>query len=113
MAKVAILGFGVVGSGVAEVLRRNGPHIDEKIHSAVELKYILDVRDFPNSPFAPYVVHDFAQIEGDPEVDIVVETIGGAKIAREFTEPRAPVRARAWSPPTRNWWPSTAASCCA
>ncbi len=86
MAKVAILGFGVVGSGVAEVLRRNGPHIDEKIHSAVELKYILDVRDFPNSPFAPYVVHDFAQIEGDPEVDIVVETIGGATIAREFTE---------------------------
>ncbi len=86
MSKVAILGFGVVGSGVAEVLQRNGAHIDEKVHSKVELKYILDVRDFPDSPFAAYVVHDFAVIEKDPEVDIVVETIGGAKVAREFTE---------------------------
>lgn len=86
MAKVAILGFGVVGSGVAEVLRRNGPHIDQKVHSPVELKYILDVRDFPDSPFAQYIIHDFSRIERDPEVDIVVETIGGVKIAKEFTE---------------------------
>lgn len=85
MSKVAILGFGVVGSGVAEVLKRNGPHIDEKVHGAVELKYILDVRDFPDSPFASLVIHDFSIIETDPEVDIVVETIGGATIAREFT----------------------------
>ena len=79
MSKVAILGFGVVGSGVAEVLKQNGTHIDEKVHAPVELKYILD------SPFAPLVIHDFAIIEQDPEIDIVVETIGGAKIAREFT----------------------------
>lgn len=85
MSKVAILGFGVVGSGVAEVLKQNGTHIDEKVHAPVELKYILDVRDFPDSPFAPLVIHDFAIIEQDPEIDIVVETIGGAKIAREFT----------------------------
>jgi len=85
MAKVAILGFGVVGSGVAEVLSVNGAHIDEKVHSTVELKYILDVRDFPDSPFAGKVIHDFSVIENDPEVDIVVETIGGAKVAREFT----------------------------
>lgn len=85
MSKVAILGFGVVGSGVAEVLKKNGPHIDEKVHSPVELKYILDLRDFPDSPFAPLVIHDFSIIEQDPEVDIVVETIGGAKIAREYT----------------------------
>ncbi len=85
MSKVAILGFGVVGSGVAEVLKKNGPHIDEKVHAPVELKYILDVRDFPDSPFASMVIHDFSIIEQDPEVDIVVETIGGAKIAREFT----------------------------
>lgn len=86
MAKVAILGFGVVGSGVAEVLKENGPHIDEKIHSTLELKYILDVREFPDSPFAPLMVKDFSLIESDPEVDIVVETIGGAKIAWEFTK---------------------------
>lgn len=85
MSKVAILGFGVVGSGVAEVLKENGPHIHEKVHAPLELKYILDVRDFPDSPFAPLVIHDFSIIEQDPEVDIVVETIGGAKIAREFT----------------------------
>lgn len=86
MAKVAILGFGVVGSGVAEVLSVNGDQIDRRVHSTVELKYILDVRDFPDSPFASKIIHDFSIIENDPDVDIVVETIGGAKIAREFTQ---------------------------
>lgn len=86
MAKVAILGFGVVGSGVAEVLSVNGAQIDRRVHSPVELKYILDVRDFPDSPFASKIIHDFSIIESDPEVNIVVETIGGAKIAREFTQ---------------------------
>lgn len=85
MTKVAILGFGVVGSGVAEVLRENADHISEKLHDSLELKYILDVRDFPDSPFANLVVKDFALVENDPEVDVVVETIGGAKIAWEFT----------------------------
>lgn len=86
MANVAILGYGVVGSGVAEVLKCNGPHIDEKVHAPVVLKYILDVRDFPDSPFSALIIHDFSIIENDPEVDIVVETIGGAKVAKEFTE---------------------------
>lgn len=85
MAKVAILGFGVVGSGVAEVLERNSLQIDQKVHAKVALKYILDVRDFPDSPFSSLIIHDFALIENDPEVEIVVETIGGAKIAYEFT----------------------------
>ncbi len=85
MAKVAILGFGVVGSGVAEVLARNGAHIGQKLHSNVELKYILDRRDFPDSPFSPRIIHDFDLIERDPEVEVVVETIGGAGAAKEFT----------------------------
>ena len=85
MVNVAILGFGVVGSGVAEVLTKNHTHIDEKVHNPVCLKYILDVRDFPDSPFAGKVVHDFSVIENDPEVSIVVETIGGAKAALDFT----------------------------
>ena len=85
MVNVAILGFGVVGSGVAEVLATNGPHIDQKVDDLIRLKYILDVRDFPDSPFADKVVHDFAVIENDPEVSIVVETIGGAKAALDFT----------------------------
>ena len=85
MVNVAILGFGVVGSGVAEVLATNGPHIDQKVDDLIRLKYILDVRDFPDSPFADKVVHDFSVIENDPEVSIVVETIGGAKVALDFT----------------------------
>ena len=85
MVNVAILGFGVVGSGVAEVLATNGPHIDQKVDDLIRLKYILDVRDFPDSPFAGKVVHDFSVIENDPEVSIVVETIGGAKAALDFT----------------------------
>ena len=85
MVNVAILGFGVVGSGVAEVLATNGPHIDKKVDDLIRLKYILDVRDFPESPFADKVIHDFSIIENDPEVNIVVETIGGAKVALDFT----------------------------
>ena len=85
MVNVAILGFGVVGSGVAEVLATNGSHIDKKVDDLIRLKYILDVRDFPDSPFADKVIHDFSIIENDPEVNIVVETIGGAKVALDFT----------------------------
>ncbi|HIT57541.1 MAG TPA: homoserine dehydrogenase [Candidatus Galloscillospira stercoripullorum] len=86
MVNVAILGFGTVGSGVAEVLTKNNAHIGEKVHNAVNLKYILDVREFPDSPFADKFVKDFSVIENDPEVQIVVETIGGARVAKDFTE---------------------------
>ena len=85
MVNVAILGFGTVGSGVAEVLTTNGGLIDHRVDDLVRLKYILDVRDFPDSPYADLFVKDFAVIEDDPELDIVVETIGGAKIALDFT----------------------------
>jgi len=85
MVNVAVLGFGVVGSGVAEVLATNGAHIDQKVDDFIRLKYILDVRDFPDSPYRDCFVKDIAVIEEDPEVDIVVETIGGATIALEFT----------------------------
>ncbi len=85
MVQVAILGFGVVGSGVAEVLTQNGGSIAERSGAGLELKYILDVRDFPDSPYADKFVKDFSVIENDPEVAVVVETIGGAKAALEFT----------------------------
>lgn len=85
MVNVAILGFGTVGSGVAEVLATNGGLIDRRVEDLVRLKYILDVREFPGSPFRDRFVKDFSVIENDPEVDIVVETIGGAKIALDFT----------------------------
>jgi homoserine dehydrogenase len=85
MVNVAILGFGTVGSGVAEVLTTNGELIDQRVNDLVRLKYILDVRDFPDSPYRDCFVKDFSVIENDPEVNIVVETIGGAKIALDFT----------------------------
>ena len=85
MVHVAILGFGTVGSGVAEVLTTNGGLIDHRVDDLVRLKYILDVRDFPDSPYADLFVKDFAAIESDPQVDIIVETIGGATIALDFT----------------------------
>ena len=85
MVNVAILGFGTVGSGVAEVLTTNGGLIDQRVENLVRLKYILDVRDFPDSPYRDCFVKDFGVIESDPEVDIVVETIGGATVALDFT----------------------------
>ncbi|MDE6589409.1 MAG: homoserine dehydrogenase, partial [Oscillospiraceae bacterium] len=85
MVNVAILGFGTVGSGVAEVLTGHESSIARKADGLIQLKYILDVRDFPDSPFADRFVKDFSVIENDPEVDIVVETIGGAGVALDFT----------------------------
>ena len=68
MVNVAILGFGVVGSGVAEVLTGTGEGIHKKADDLLALKYILDVRQFPDSPFAGCFVQDFSVIENDPEV---------------------------------------------
>ena len=86
MVNVAILGFGVVGSGVAEVLTGNVAGISNKADELISLKYVLDVRDFPDSPFAACFVKDFSVIEQDPEVNVVVETIGGVGAALDFTE---------------------------
>ena len=86
MTKVAILGFGTVGSGVAEVLSKNSQGIARRSGGEIQVKYILDVRDFPDSPFKDCFVKDFSIIENDPEVDVVVETIGGAKVALDFTQ---------------------------
>lgn len=85
MVNAAILGFGTVGSGVAEVLTMNGASIDERAGVPVRLKYILDVRDFSGSPYEKLFVKDFSVIENDPELDVVVETIGGATVAYDFT----------------------------
>ena len=85
MINVAIMGFGTVGSGVAEVLTTNSGVIEQRVGQKVNLKYILDVRDFSGSPYQDCFTKDFSVIENDPAVDIVVETIGGATVALEFT----------------------------
>jgi len=86
MINVALLGFGVVGNGTAEVLTENRTQIEKYVGQPVNLKYILDIRDFPDSPFASLIVHDFDVILNDPEVQIVAEMIGGATFAYEYTK---------------------------
>ena len=85
MANVAIMGFGTVGSGVAEVLRMNGESIARKLGEPLRLQYILDVRDLSATEYAGVAVKDFSVLESDPNLDVVVESIGGAKVALDFT----------------------------
>ena len=77
MVQVAIMGYGTIGSGVAEILEKNRKEIAHGAGADVELKYVLDLREFPESPVADKLVHDFKVIEEDPEVQVVVETMGG------------------------------------
>ena len=86
MIQIAILGFGVVGSGTAEVLTQNKSIIEKKVGQPFSIKYILDLRDFPDSPFADKVVHDFNIIVSDPEVSLVAEMMGGSHPAYDFTK---------------------------
>jgi len=86
MINVAVLGFGVVGSGTVEVLTQNKALIEKKVGDSVNIKYILDLRDFHDSPFGSLVVHDFNVILNDPEVSIVAEMMGGSHPAYDFTK---------------------------
>ena len=86
MVNVAILGYGVVGSGVAEVINKNACQISRKAASDIRVKYILDLRDFPGDKNAGLFIKDFSVIENDPEVQVVVETIGGVGAALDFTK---------------------------
>ncbi len=85
MIHIAILGFGVVGSGTAEVLTQNKALIEQKVGEPVNIKYILDLRDFPDHPLGHLVTHRFDDIVGDPEVTLVAEMMGGSHPAYDFT----------------------------
>ena len=85
MTNIAILGFGVVGKGVADLIMTNQPEIIGFGGDEVNIKYILDLRDFPDSPLADRVVHDFNIILSDEEVSVVIEVMGGSHPAYEFT----------------------------
>ena len=84
--KVAIMGYGTIGSGVAEVLEVNKDVIAKRVGEPLELKYVLDLRDFEGDPIADKIVHDYKTIVDDPEVDIVVETMGGVEPAYTFVK---------------------------
>ncbi len=86
MIKIAVLGYGTVGSGVVKVLNTNANIIAKRAGQEVEVKYVLDLRDFPGDPVERKVVHDFNVILDDPEISIVVETMGGTKPAYEYVK---------------------------
>ncbi len=85
MTNIGILGFGVVGSGIASVIKRNELPIRRMTSDTIRVKYILDKRDFPDSPYGDRVVRDLSKIVGDPEVSIICEAMGGVHPAYEFT----------------------------
>ena len=84
MAKIAIMGYGTVGSGVAEILDKNREIITERAGEAIAVKKILDLREFPGDPFEDLIVHDITDIVYDDEISVVVETMGGVDIATKF-----------------------------
>jgi homoserine dehydrogenase len=86
MIHVAVLGYGTVGSGVVEVIETNKADINKKAGEELNIKYILDLRDFPGDPYEKKVIHDYSVILNDPEVTVICETMGGLKPAYDFTK---------------------------
>ena len=86
MIKIAVMGYGTIGSGVVKVIETNQESIQKKTGEGIEVKYILDLRDFEGDPIQSKVVHDYQIIANDPEVAIVVETMGGVEPAYTFVK---------------------------
>ena len=86
MIKVAVYGYGTVGSGVVEVIDDNNKLISQRIGDEIEVKYILDIRDFPGDKNEKKIVHDINIILDDPEINVICETMGGTKFAYPYTK---------------------------
>ena len=86
MVNIAVLGYGTVGSGVVEVINTNHKSINKRAGAEMNVKYVLDLRDFPGDPVEKVLVHDYEIIANDPEVDIVVEVMGGIEPAYTFVK---------------------------
>lgn len=86
MVQVAIMGYGTIGSGVAQVLEENKQQIAAAAGQEVVLKYVLDLREFPGTLVEHKVIHDFQIIQNDPEVQVVVETMGGLNPSYPFVK---------------------------
>ncbi len=86
MINVALLGYGTVGSGVVEVLNTNQESINKKAGDEINLKYVLDLRDFPGDPIQEKIVHDYEAIANDDSIDIVIEVMGGVEPAYTFVK---------------------------
>lgn len=86
MIQIAVLGYGTVGSGVVEVLNTNQESINKKAGDDINIKYVLDLRDFPGDPVQEKIVHDFDVILNDEDIRIVVEVMGGVEPAYTFVK---------------------------
>lgn len=86
MVNIAVMGYGTVGSGVVEVINTNGARINQRIGDELSVKYVLDLRDFPEDPIQKKIIHDFDIIVNDPEIQIVVEVMGGIEPAYTFVK---------------------------
>ena len=84
--KIAVMGYGTIGSGVVTVLKENHDEIKERVGEPIEVSKILDLRDFEGDPIAPLIVHDYMDIVNDPEIKMVVETMGGVEPAYTFVK---------------------------
>ena len=86
MVNIAVMGYGTVGSGVVEVINTNGDVINQRAGNEINIKYVLDLRDFPGDPIQEKIVHDVDVIINDPEIRIVVEVMGGIEPAYTFVK---------------------------
>ena len=86
MVNIAVLGYGTVGSGVVEVIDTSGAGINQRIGEKLQVKYVLDLKDFPGDPVQEKIVHDFETIIQDEEINIVVEVMGGIEPAYTFVK---------------------------
>ena len=86
MIKVAVFGYGTVGSGVVQVIDDNNRLISDRIGDEIEVKYILDIRDFPGDKNEKKIVHDVNIVLDDPEINIICETMGGTRVAYTYTK---------------------------
>ena len=86
MINIAVLGYGTVGSGVVEVIRTNGQIIDKNAGQNINVKYVLDLREFPGDPVMDILVHDYDVILNDPEVEVIAEVMGGVEPAYTFVK---------------------------
>ena len=86
MKKIAVMGFGTVGSGTVEVFYKNREALEKKANEEMDIKYILDIRDFPDSPYADKFTKSFDDVVNDPEISVVVEVMGGLKFAYPYVK---------------------------
>ncbi len=84
--KIAVLGYGTIGSGVVEVVEKNAASIEKRAGEKIEVKYVLDLREFPGDPVQDILVHDYSVIAEDEEIGVIVETMGGTKPAYDFVK---------------------------